>query len=55
LWVFENRVLRKIIVPKKEITGGCKKLHAEERYNSYYSPDIIEVIKSWSIRCMGAC
>jgi hypothetical protein len=60
LWVFENRVLRRIFGPKRdEVTGEWRKLHSEELHNSYSSPDIIREIKSrrmrWAghVACMG--
>jgi hypothetical protein len=43
--VFENSVLRRIFVPKRdEVTGDWRKLHNEE-LNDLYSPDIIHVIR----------
>jgi len=46
LRLFENRVMRKILDPKKdEVTGEWRKLH-DELYEFYYSPIIIRVIKS---------
>jgi hypothetical protein len=60
LRVFVNRVLRKIYEPKRdELTGEGRKLHTEELYDLYPSPDIIRVIKSrrmrWTghVACMG--
>jgi hypothetical protein len=51
LWEFENRVLGKIIVPKRdEIMEGWRKLHTEALHNLYSSPNIIRVIKSGRIR-----
>jgi hypothetical protein len=46
LWVFENRVLRRIFDPKRdEVTGDWRKLHNEELHNLYYSsPNIIRMI-----------
>jgi len=46
LWVFENRVLRKISGPKRdEVTGEWRKLHNEELNDLYSSPNIVRVIK----------
>jgi hypothetical protein len=45
--VFENRVLRRIFGPKRdEVAGEWRKLHSEELYYLYSSPDIIRQIKS---------
>jgi hypothetical protein len=58
--VFENRVLRGIFGPKRdEVTGEWRKLHNEELYDRYYSPNTVRVIKwgrmRWAghIACMG--
>jgi hypothetical protein len=54
LWVFENRVLRRIYGPKvDEVTGEWRKLHSEELHNLYSSPDIIRQIKSRRMRWAG--
>jgi len=46
LWVFENRVLRRIFGPKEEEVTGCRRrLHTEELRNLYSAPYIIRVIK----------
>jgi len=46
LRVFENRVLRRILGPKKDkVTGEWRKLHNEELNNLYSSPNIDRVIK----------
>jgi hypothetical protein len=46
LRVFENRVLRRIFGPKRdEATGEWRRLHNEELYALYSSPDISRVIK----------
>jgi hypothetical protein len=52
--VFENRVLRRILGPKRdEVTGEWRKLlHKEERSN-LYSPSIITKIKSRMMRWAG--
>jgi hypothetical protein len=54
LWVFENRVLRRIFGPKRdEVTGEWRRLHNKELYALYSSPSIIRVIKSRRLRCAG--
>jgi hypothetical protein len=58
LRVFENRALR-IFEPKREEDGSWRKLHNDELYNLYSSPNIVRVIKSRGMRwvehvtCMG--
>jgi hypothetical protein len=50
LRVFENRVLRRMFGPKRdEVTGEWRKLHNEEVYDLYSSPDIIRQIESRSM------
>jgi hypothetical protein len=45
--VFENRVLRRIIRPKRdEVTGEWRKLCNEKLHYLYSSPTIVRVIKS---------
>jgi len=47
LRVFENRVLRRIVWPRRdEVTGEWRKLHNEELNVLYSSPNIVRVIKS---------
>jgi hypothetical protein len=51
LSVFENRLLRRIFVPKRdEVMREWGKLHNEELYDLYCSPHIIRVIKSRVMR-----
>jgi hypothetical protein len=53
LRVFENRVLRKIFGPKREEDGSWGKLHNDELYSLYSSPNIVRVIKSRRMRWAG--
>jgi hypothetical protein len=42
LRVFENRVLKRIFVPKRdEISGEWKRLYSKELYALYFSTNII--------------
>jgi hypothetical protein len=52
--MFENKVLRRIFVPKRdEATGRWRKLHNEELGDLYSSPSIIRIIKSRTMRWAG--
>jgi hypothetical protein len=54
LRVSENRVLRRIFVPKREeVAGGWRRLHNEELHNLYASLNIIRVIKARRMRWVG--
>jgi hypothetical protein len=54
MWVFENRVLRRIFGPKRdEVTGKWRKLHNEELHHLYCSPSIIRIIKLRRMRWAG--
>ena len=60
LRVFETRVLRRIVGPKRhEVTGEWRRLHNEEFNGLCSSPNTIQVMKSrrmrWAghVACMG--
>jgi hypothetical protein len=59
LWVFENRMLRRIFGLKREEDGSWRKLHNDELHSLYSSPNTVRVIKSRRMRwvehvsCMG--
>jgi hypothetical protein len=43
--VFENRVLRRVFVPKRdEVTGEWRKLHNEKLNDLYYLANIVRVV-----------
>jgi hypothetical protein len=46
-------VLRKIFGPKREEDGSWKKLHNDELYSLYSSPNIVRVIKLRRMRWAG--
>jgi len=49
--VFESRVLRRILRPKRvEVIGEWSKPHNEELNDPYSSPNIVRVIKSRRMR-----
>jgi len=52
--VFENMMLRRIFVPKRdEVTAEWRKLHNDELNGLYCSPTIVRVIKSRRMRRAG--
>jgi hypothetical protein len=46
-------VLGKILGPKREKDGSWRKLHNDEFYGLYSSPNIVRVIKSRRMRGLG--
>jgi hypothetical protein len=54
LRVFENRMLRRILGPKRDdVTGVWRKLHSVELNDLYSSPNLVRVIKSERMRLAG--
>ena len=52
--VFENRVLRRVFVHKRdEVTGEWRKLYNEELRDLYSLPNIVRVVKSIRMRWAG--
>ena len=52
--VFEKRVLRKILRPKRDKVTGEWRQHNEEFHDLYSLPNIVQVIKSRKMRWAGA-
>ena len=54
LQVFENKVLRKILGPKRDDqTGEWRRLHNSELHDLYGKPDIIRINKSSRLHGQG--
>jgi hypothetical protein len=54
LRVFENMVLRRIFVPRRDgVTGEWRRSHNEELNDLYSSPNIVRVIKSRRMNVLG--
>jgi hypothetical protein len=53
LMVFDNRVLRRIFGPKREVDGLWRKLYNDELHSLYSSPNIVRMIKSRRMRWAG--
>jgi hypothetical protein len=46
MWLFENRVLKRIFgLKREEVERGWRRLHNEELHNLYASPNTIRVSK----------
>jgi len=53
LRVFENRILRRIFVPKRDANGEWRGLQNKELHSLYRSHNKVRVIKSRSLRWAG--
>jgi hypothetical protein len=51
--ILESKMLGGIFERKSEEVRGWRKLHNQELYNLYSSPNIVNIIKSRRMRCMG--
>jgi transcription termination factor 2 len=51
--VFENRVLKRIFGPKREVDGPWRNLHNDELHSLYSSLNIVRGIKSRRMRWAG--
>jgi len=52
--MFEKRVLKRYLgLRRGEVTGGWRKLYNEDLSDTYFSPDIVRVIKSKRMRWAG--
>jgi hypothetical protein len=48
--VFEDRILRRIFGPKRDVTEGWRKLHNGQLHNLYCLRSIVRLIKSRRMR-----
>jgi hypothetical protein len=53
LRISENRVLKRIFGPKREVNGSWRKLHNDELHSLYSSSNIVRVTKSRRMRWVG--
>ena len=53
LKVFENRILRRISEPKRDVNEKWRRLHSEELLSLYRWPNIVRMTKSRKLRWAG--
>ena len=53
LRVFEDKILRRIFGPKRNVNGEWRRLHNEEFHSLVRSPNIVKVIRSTGLRWAG--
>ena len=51
--VFENKILRRIFVPKRDENGDWGRFHNQGLHSVYRAPNIVRVIKSIRLRWAG--
>jgi hypothetical protein len=51
--VFENRILRRILGPKKDENVEWRRLHNEELHSLCRSPNVVTLLKSRRLRWTG--
>ena len=51
--LFENRILRRIFGPKKDVNGEWRRIHNGELHSLYRPPNIVRMIKSRRLRWAG--
>jgi hypothetical protein len=51
--VYKNMILRRIFGPKNYENGEWRRLHNDELYSLYGSPDVVRVIKSRTLSWTG--
>ena len=51
--VFENRILRRIFGPKRDVNEVWRRLHNEELHSLYRSPNVVRVLKIIRLRWAG--
>jgi hypothetical protein len=51
--VFENRLLRIFGSKREDVAGGCRRTYNEEFHNLYTLPNVVRVMKSREMRCVG--
>ena len=51
--IYENRILRRIFMPKRDEKGEWRRGHNEKLHSLWHSPNLVRVIKSRILRWTG--